>query len=90
MHPGLLAPDLLARYAGTYQFADYSIVAVPEGRHLAIRFDDGGTVLVFPESETKFFDKTWDMHLEFSRNEKGEFAFVMEHFNGKDEKGTRK
>jgi CubicO group peptidase (beta-lactamase class C family) len=86
----VLAPDLLARYAGTYQFADYSIVAVPEGHHLAIRFDDGGTVLVFPESETKFFDKTWDMHFEFARNEKGEFALVTEHFDGKDEKGTRK
>jgi len=28
---------------------------VPEGNHLLVEFDNGGTLPVFPESETKFF-----------------------------------
>ena len=85
-----LAPEALARYAGTYQFANYSVEVVPDGHHLAFHFDDGGTVLEFPESDARFFDKTWDMQFEFSKNEKGEFVYVTEHFNGQDEKGRRK
>jgi len=45
---------------------------------------------LFAESEKKFFSKAWDIQFEFSKNDKGEFAFVTEHFNGEDVKGTKK
>jgi CubicO group peptidase (beta-lactamase class C family) len=54
-----LRDGILARYAGTYQFSHYSLKMVPEGNHLLVEFDNGSTLPVFPESETKFFSKLW-------------------------------
>jgi CubicO group peptidase (beta-lactamase class C family) len=82
--------EVLSRYVGTYQFPDYSVVVVIEGHNLVFHFDDGGMVLVFAESENRFFSKVWDMQLEFSKNEKGEFAFVTRHQDGNDTQGTKK
>jgi hypothetical protein len=67
-----LSKEVLARYAGTYQFQHYSLKMVPEGNHLLVEFDNDGTLPVFPESETKFFSKPWPQQFEFSKNEKGE------------------
>jgi len=51
----------------------------------------GATFPLFAESETKFFSKGWDLQFEFSKNEKGEFVFVTEYFNGKNAgKATKK
>src|SRR5579864_1551315 len=69
-----LSKEVLARYAGTYQFPRYSLKMVPEGNHLLVEFDNGGTLPVFPESETKFFAKPWPEQFEFSKNDKGEFT----------------
>jgi CubicO group peptidase (beta-lactamase class C family) len=44
----LLSKEVLARYAGTYQFPHYSLQMVPEGNHLLVEFDNGGTLPVFP------------------------------------------
>jgi len=50
----------------------------------------GANCPLFAESETKFFSKAWDLQVEFSKNDKGEFVFVTEHLNGEDAKGTKK
>jgi hypothetical protein len=50
-----LSKEVLTRYAGTYRFPHYSLKMVPEGNHLLVEFDNGGTLAVFPESDTKFF-----------------------------------
>jgi CubicO group peptidase (beta-lactamase class C family) len=86
----LLSKEVLARYAGTYQFPDYSLQMVPEGNHLIVEFDNGGTLPVFPESETKFFSKPWPTRFEFSKNDHGEFT-VLKRFEGdKEENGAKK
>jgi CubicO group peptidase (beta-lactamase class C family) len=85
-----LPKEILARYAGTYQFSDYSLRMLPEGNHLQVKFDDGSDLPVFPESETRFFSKPWPMTFEFLRNDSGEFGILIRHENGKDEKGTKK
>jgi len=86
----LLSKEVLARYAGTYQFPDYSLQMVPEGNHLLVEFDNGGTLPVFPESETKFFSKPWPTRFEFSKNDHGEFT-VLKRFEGdKEENGAKK
>jgi CubicO group peptidase (beta-lactamase class C family) len=60
VHKEVLLPNgILSRYAGTYKFPGYSLQMVPEGNHLLVEFDDGSTLPVFPESETKFFSKPW-------------------------------
>jgi CubicO group peptidase (beta-lactamase class C family) len=83
-----LSREVLARYAGTYEFSDGPEVFTLIGNHLMA--GSGAKNPLFAESQTKFFSKAWDIQFEFSKNEKGEFAFVTEHFNGKDEKGTKK
>lgn len=91
IHKEILLPkEVLARYAGTYQFPHYSLQIVPEGNHLLVEFDNGGALPVFPESETKFFSKPWPTRFEFSKNDHGEFT-VLKRFEGdKEENGARK
>lgn len=86
----LLPKEILARYAGTYQFPHYSLKMVPEGNHLLVEFGNGGTLPVFPESETKFFSKPWPVQFEFSKNDKGQFTVLTRHSGGKKENGLKK
>ena len=91
IHKEILLPkEVLARYAGTYKFPDYSLEMVPEGNHLLVKFNNGGALPVFPESETKFFSKPWPIEFEFSKSDNGEVPVLTRHQNGKDEKGTKK
>ncbi len=85
-----LSKEVLARYAGTYQFQHYSLKMVPEGNHLLVEFDNDGTLAVFPESETKFFSKPWPQQFEFSKNEKGEYTVLTRHQGDKEENGAKK
>jgi CubicO group peptidase (beta-lactamase class C family) len=83
-----LHKEVLARYVGTYEFPDSRLVLSLEGGHLMAHF--GATFPLFAESETTFFSKGWDLHFEFSKNDKGEFTSVTKHFHGVDAKGIRK
>jgi hypothetical protein len=85
-----LPKQVLSRYAGTYQFSDYSLKMVPKGNHLLVESDDGSTLPVFPESETKFFSKPWPTRYEFSKNDHGEFALVKQFDGDKQENGVKK
>ena len=85
-----LSKEVLGRYAGTYQFQQYTLKMVPEGNHLRVEFDNGGTLPVFPESETKFFSKPWPIQFEFSKNDNGEFNILRRHDDGKEESGAKK
>ena len=84
-----LSKGVLARYAGRYQFPHYSLKMVPEGNHLLVEFENGGTLPVFPESETKFFSKPWPTRFEFSQNGNGEFTILTRHQGEREEKGTK-
>ena len=77
-----LPKEVLARYVGTYEFSDGHVVFTLEGSHLMAQF--GARFPLFAESETKFFSKGWDLQFEFSKNDKAEFVFVTEYFNGQD------
>ena len=85
-----LPKEVLASYAGTYQFADSTVDMKVEGSHLVGNFDDGSRIVFFAESETKFFDKTWGIEMEFSKNDKGEVASVTQRQDGNEELGKRK
>ena len=68
----------------------YSLKTVPEGNHLLVEFDNGGTLAVFPESDTKFFSKPWPTQFEFSKNEHGEFTILRRYQDGGEEIGAKK
>src|SRR6266403_3006836 len=84
-----LSKEVLANYAGTYQFPHYSLKVVPEGTHLLVEFDNGGTLAVFPESDTKFFSKPWPTQFEFSKDEHGEFTILKRYQDGAEETGAK-
>jgi CubicO group peptidase (beta-lactamase class C family) len=86
----LLSKEVLARYAGSYQFPHDSLRMVPEGNHLLVEFENGGTLPVFPESETKFFSKPWPIRFEFSKDDHGEFTVLKRFEVEKEENGTKK
>ena len=85
-----LSKEVLTRYAGTYQFSHYSLKMVPEGNHLLVEFDNGGTLAVFPESDTKFFSKPWPTQFAFSKDELGEFTILRRYQDGREEIGAKK
>jgi CubicO group peptidase (beta-lactamase class C family) len=85
-----LSKEVLERYAGTYQFSHYALEMVPERNHLLVKYDNGATLAVFPESETKFFSKPWPVEFEFSKNDKGEFSVLTRHQFGKLDNGVKK
>lgn len=85
-----LSKEVLARYAGTYQFSHSTLEIMPEGNHLLVKYDNGNTDTVFPESETKFFSKPWPVQFEFSKNDKGEFSLLTQHQSGRIENGVKK
>jgi CubicO group peptidase (beta-lactamase class C family) len=74
-----LAPSVLARYAGEYQFANGQTMTVKvEGGQLALH-PTGGNALPFQaESETRFFVRDLNLVIEFVRDAAGNVAeFVM-------------
>ena len=85
-----LPTQVLSRYAGTYQFPDYTLKMVPQGNHLLVESDDGSTLPVFPESETKFFSKPWPTRYEFSKDDHGEFTIVKQFDRDKQQSGVKK
>jgi hypothetical protein len=85
-----LSKGVLARYAGTYQFQHYTLKMVPEGTHLLVEFENGSTLPVFPESETKFFSKPWPIQFEFTKNDNGGFTVLRRHADGREESGEKK
>jgi CubicO group peptidase (beta-lactamase class C family) len=85
-----LPTEVLARYAGTYQFPRFTLQMAPERNHLLVKYDNGATLAVFPESETKFFSKPWPVEYEFSKNDKGEFSVLTQRRFGKVENGGKK
>lgn len=85
-----LSREVLLRYAGTYQFPRYSLKMVADGNHLLVEFDKGGTLAVFPESDTKFFSKPWPTRFEFWKNEHGEFTILRRYQGGREEIGGKK
>lgn len=85
-----LSPEVLARYRGMYQFPNFTLEMTPERNHLLVKYDNGSTLAVFPESETNFFAKPWAIEFEFSKNDEGEFSLLAQHRFGNLENGVKK
>jgi hypothetical protein len=85
-----LAPDVLSRYAGTYQFPNGSkMLVTPSGSQLFTKLGPQQAIPVYPESETMFFPKVVDAEIEFVRNAQGQVTDLILHQNGRDQKAPR-
>lgn len=76
---------MLSSYVGEYEFANGPSEIKLSGGHLVV-----GGIVLFAESETKFFDKTWGIQLEFTKNDKGGVASVTWRQDGKEESGKKR
>jgi CubicO group peptidase (beta-lactamase class C family) len=83
-----LPKEVLASYAGTYVLDDGPTdIKIENGRLVAVS-GSGPGIVFFPASKTSFFDKTWGIKLEFSRNDKGN-VIVVWHQDGNDDVGKK-
>ncbi len=86
-----LAPDVLARYVGTYQVtpAINMMITLVDGK-LMTQLSGQRAFALFAESETKFFLKEVDAQIEFVKNGQGTAIALILHQGGRDMKALRR
>ena len=70
--------------------AGRSIAITLEGDQLMEEATNQPKFSIYPESETRFFMKVVDAQIEFSKDDKGEFAVMTLHQNGRNIRGLKK
>ena len=87
-----ISAKILEEYVGTYELRpDTSVAVTLDGRLLMLRapWAPAGVVL-YPESETRFFMMQGDFDLEFVKDASGTVTSFITHQSGHDLKFTRK
>jgi hypothetical protein len=86
-----LSPDVLARYAGTYEVAPKVdlLVMLVDGRLMG-QMGQQKPLPLFAETETIFFLKAIDAQLEFVKDDRGNVTHVITRQGGRDQKAPRK
>jgi CubicO group peptidase (beta-lactamase class C family) len=72
-----LAPSVLARYAGVYEFAGRTMTVRVEGGQLAAQPGGGAVLPLLAESETRFFNRDINVVVEFVRDGAGNVAELV-------------
>jgi CubicO group peptidase (beta-lactamase class C family) len=86
-----VSPQILAKYAGTYELAPGIEVAMTvEGGKLMTQITGQPKFELFAESETKFFLKAVDAQVEFFTDTSGLVTHLMIHQGGRDTKAAKK
>lgn len=85
----VLAPDILAQYAGTYVLMpDFNLVVTVENGQLIVQATGQPKISAYAESETIFFAKIVEAKLEFVRDKDGKLSCIL-HQGGRDIPGVR-
>jgi len=85
-----LAPSVLARYAGVYQFAVGQTMTISvEGGQLAAQPGGGTALPLLAESETRFFNRDINVVVEFVRDGAGNVAELVVLQGTHQERATR-
>ena len=84
-------PAILARYTGTYEFGPHVdvVLEVQDGRLMGSD-PTGVKRALYPESETKFFQKDSSAEFEFFPDDKGKVSYLIVHYEGHDRKVMKK
>jgi hypothetical protein len=79
-----LPADVIAEYVGTYIQPNGRLLTITKEDN-AIRMSGDGvpTLVLYPETESKFFLKEFDAQLEFVKNEAGKVIKLVTYENGK-------
>jgi CubicO group peptidase (beta-lactamase class C family) len=84
-----LPTKVLSDYVGTYRAPVPAIEITLKGDQLRSQVAGQGKLLIFPESESKFFLKVVDAQLEFFRDAAGKVTHLILYQNGRELKATR-
>jgi hypothetical protein len=85
-----LAPAVLARYAGVYQFANGQTMTVTvDGSQLAVQPAGGNALQLLAELETRLFARNIDLVVEFVPNTAGSAAEFVVLQGTRQERATR-
>jgi CubicO group peptidase (beta-lactamase class C family) len=86
-----VSPEVLARYAGTYELAPGAQVTMTvEGGRLMTQITGQPKLELFAESEAKFFLKVVEAQVEFFTDASGATTHLIIHQNGKETKAVKK
>src|SRR6266545_3850213 len=84
-----LAPSVLSRYAGVYQFAGRTMTIRVEGGQLAAQPGGGTALPLLAESEARFFNRDINVVVEFVRDGAGNVAELVILQGTHQERATR-
>jgi CubicO group peptidase (beta-lactamase class C family) len=81
---------VLAKYVGTYALSgSFKIAVTLDGDHLVTQGTNQPKLVIYPESDTKFFPKEVDAEIEFVPNEKGEVTKLLLYQGGHTATGIK-
>ena len=72
-----LAPEILAKYTGTYTLSGTDMVLFLEGTQLMFQAGHGDKASLFAESESGFFLKATNGEIEFFKDDKGQPSYFF-------------
>lgn len=72
-----LTADTLSQYVGTYKMANLDLMITRQGDQLFAQFPGMILKVLFPESETLFFDNIIDTRLEFFKDKSGKVTHLV-------------
>lgn len=79
-----VSPAVLANYAGAYHFGPYSVMTVKlEGSQLSVQLTGQRFIPIYPSSNTAFFLKAVNAHLNFVVNAQGQSTGMEFYQNGR-------
>ena len=78
----IVAPHILARRVGNYQFPGEIVSIKVDGERLLFKLGDQDWLILTAESDSKFFTKDIDAQFEFVRTAKGPESLIL-HQNGR-------
>lgn len=86
-----VAPDVLRRYVGTYQFSpNWRMTIILNGAQLRAQSSAHTSMPIFPESQTRFFSKSTDARIEFVQDARGRVSYLILHLSGPQFTGIRR
>jgi hypothetical protein len=86
-----LPPEVLSRYAGAYRFeTGLDVVMTVEDGRLRVKPGDQPEDTLYAEAEDRFFSKTFNAQVEFTRNKDGQTTGLIFHNGGEHTRATRR
>jgi hypothetical protein len=85
-----VSPEILAKYVGTYRLGPgFDLVISLKNGRLTSQATKQPEILLYAQSETRFYPKETPLLIEFVKDEKGVVTALINHQNGMDMKAPR-